>query len=206
MDNQSGKEAILAAIKAQSDAQIAVLEAAWQQEKQRIDDETRTLCARALASSTQEVAMPHGDGTVEVVLRKNELELRYAVVAKVMSLVMDQLHALTTQSDYERILMAWVVEATLALDTTEVDVQVGKRELVLLSDDFLAQTQAQLLAQFGRNTILQRHASGAHDDMGPMVKTLDGKMAYNNTLTARLERYKKQIQQVIFQELFGKVQ
>ncbi len=206
MDNQAGKEAILAAIKGESYAQIAALEATWQQEKQRIDEETNHLCVQATTIQTQELALPHDDRSVEAVLRKSELELRYSLVAKVMTSVLDQLHALARQSDYEQTLTAWVVEAALALDATEVNVQVGKNELNLISDAFLAQAQEQLLTQFGRNTVLYRHAAGAHDDMGPVVKTLDGKMAYNNTLTARLDRYKKQIQQAIFQELFGKVQ
>lgn len=205
-DNEAGKEAILAAIKAESEAQIAALEAAWQQEKQRMDAETQQLCAQAAASQTQPLTLPPDDGGVEAVLRKNELELRYVLVAKVMSLMMDQLHDLATKEVYTKTLMMWIVEAALALDAPQLDVKVGKNEGELLSDDFLAQAQEHLKTQFGRTVVLTRHPAGAHEGMGPLVKTMDGKMAYNNTLTARLDRYKKPIQQAIFQELFGKVE
>jgi len=125
------------------------------------------------------------------------LARREEIISRVFAEARKRLTDLRRSDAYPNILRRLIVEAATGLGGGELIVWANEEDMALLSDDFLAQVAQQL----GSETTLRRAESFVDIEGGVVVGRADGRMRYDNSFAARLERWKDELRNEVYRIL-----
>lgn len=138
---------------------------------------------------------------IEAEQRKLQLKARENLFDETLGRVKEKLRALRERRDYSSILKGWIVEAAVGLAEPELEVNAAEQELKLISDEVLQEAEAEVKAVTGRSVKIERADGPPLQKQGIFLTAREGRLAFNNLVEQRLERYSTVIRRMIYQRM-----
>ena len=104
---------------------------------------------------------------------------------------------------YPSLLEDWIVEAALGLDKESAAVNASASEIPLITDSLLRSAEKRAQRITGKAIRLRREEGKPLSSQGVVLTAEDGRVAYNNQLTTRSLRLRKEIQRLAYEALFN---
>jgi vacuolar-type H+-ATPase subunit E/Vma4 len=155
--------------------------------------EARDAESRLLQSQLEEIARKE-ESAIRNAERKKALQQRDYLWQIVMKELYRKMENLVGTSEYERVLVLWIAEATVGLDRAEAVVSCSFKEKV--TPQMLKQAEELVLASIGKKVQLKISETPL-SAQGIVVSSVDGKVAYNNQLATRIGRYDRQLKELM---------
>ena len=137
--------------------------------------------------------------TAQLEAQRMLLAKREELISQVFAEARKRLAELRRSDAYPHILRRLILEAAAGLGGGELIVWANEEDMALLSDDFLAQVAQRLDPE----TTLRRGESPVDIDGGVIVERADGRMRFDNSFAARLERLRDELRSQVYRILIG---
>ena len=138
---------------------------------------------------------------IEAEQRKIRLKTQEQLFNQAMRRVKEKLRALTERSDYSSIIKGWIVEAAIGLSEEQLTVNGSETEVELITDDLLRQAEAEVKSNTGRTVKITRADAPPLQKQGIFLTAREGRLAFNNLVEARLERYSTVLRRMIYRRM-----
>ncbi len=188
-----------------------------QQEAKKIRDEAEQQAAEIVAGAEKRAksildeAEQRGEEQARVIRSKNEqnieaerrrlrLKAEERLFDRALEKIHEKLEQLRRSDEYPHILRGWIVEAALGLGVDEAEVNAASRERELVSEELLRAAEEEL-REHGGETRLSLSEKSPITGQGVVVEEAGGRLAYNNTVEARLQRYSAEVRRMIYEEI-----
>jgi vacuolar-type H+-ATPase subunit E/Vma4 len=129
------------------------------------------------------------------------LKVREDVSQRILTESSRKLAAMVGTPGYRAILKGWIAEAALGLNAPEAEVLASGPEMAQIDEVLLREAAAELKALSGVEVRLRRSSGHPSAGQGVMVTSADGRMAFNNQVATRIERYQSEIRRLIYESL-----
>jgi vacuolar-type H+-ATPase subunit E/Vma4 len=106
----------------------------------------------------------------------------------------EEMAARIATPSYAQALIYWIAEGAIALEADNVKVASSKNEK--LSDEMIEQAITIVEKVVSRKVKIQRESTPL-STQGVVVSTMDGKIAYNNTINVRFMRLRAEFERVL---------
>ena len=126
--------------------------------------------------------------------RKSELQRSDHLHGLVREKVVGKMTALLGTPGYQDVLVGWIAEAAVGLDHKEAVVRCSFKEHVTAA---MLQEAERLVKDKTGKTVRLRFSEEPLSAQGVMVSSVDGKVAYNNQVATRINRYDREIQELM---------
>ncbi len=195
------KHAEIEAEKIIKDAEKAV-----EQRKSSVGVQLKQIKKEALKKLQQQTANieKNHQATTNLECRRMSLRLRDQIVDEIQQKIIHGIEELINGKDYETTLQNWIIEGILGLQVKEVIVNASAPEIeIIKKKNILKKVQKKTIESFGLEVNI-----ALSDDLpllaqGVVLKSENGRMAFNNQLSTRLLRYQSNIRRMIYEELFN---
>jgi vacuolar-type H+-ATPase subunit E/Vma4 len=138
---------------------------------------------------------------IEAEQRKIRLKNQEDLFHQALRRVKEKLHALRERSNYSSILKGWIVEGAIGLSEEQLLVTTSNEELTLITDKLLREAEAEVKSVTGRNVTIERAEAAPLQKQGIFLTAREGRLAFNNLVEARLERYSTVIRRMIYRSM-----
>jgi len=168
--------------------------------------------ARRKSDTIREEAEERLEKQVEVIRRKYRqlteteqrrirLQAQEEIFSMTLERVRDGLTALRKKPDYPDILKNWIVEGALGLGRDRLHVNGSEHERSLLDSKLLKECEREIAGKNGRQVGLELSPDPPTGGQGVFLSTTDGRLAFNNLVEARLQRYSAGIRRMIYRRI-----
>ncbi|MBN1696377.1 MAG: hypothetical protein JW881_02580 [Spirochaetales bacterium] len=176
----------------------------------------RLAAAEAKASQIMDEAQKKGDeqaalvkrnmeAAIAVEKRRIELRVREDIISRAIDEVKKALYAMIGGPGYRDVLIGWITEAAIGLNTSSARVNTSSREKETLDEKLLRDAEAEIKKITGRNVALSMSKEEPALAQGVVLVAEDGKTAFNNQVPTRLLRYGPEIRRKIHEAFSGEV-
>ena len=140
-----------------------------------------------------------------LVLLKSRQELKSSrkLAAEVMRRVRIRLEEFRKDKNYPSLLEELITEAALGLGVPEALVNGGDAERALMSPELLGRVMKRLTDDFGETVKLSLADEAALDEQGVELSDTEGRRAFRNSFSARLDRKEQDVRDIIESRLQG---
>jgi vacuolar-type H+-ATPase subunit E/Vma4 len=138
---------------------------------------------------------------VEAERRKVLLNTKERLFREAMSRLRDRMGELRQEESYRQVLLGWTAEAALGLEAQELVFNGGSRERELADESFLRDAGEEVRRAGGGDVSLRLSAEAPLAEQGVVLSTADGRVVFNNRLSARLERYGSMLRRMIYRHI-----
>jgi vacuolar-type H+-ATPase subunit E/Vma4 len=159
--------------------------------------------ARSKADEQAESIRRKTLSAVELEIKRRSLEMRDALVHRIMDRVEERFGSMIDEPDYRTTLTNWVVEAAIGLEADAAQVNASHRERPLIDAAMLQRVAERVRAQTGKQVTLTLSEGPPLKGQGVILTTMDGRMAFNNQVRTRMLRKQREIQKQIYDRLFA---
>lgn len=159
--------------------------------------------AREKAEEEAEVARRKVAAGIELEIKRRSLQVRYTMIKSIMAEVAKRLLAMVGTPDYRAVLIDWITEACLGLQTETAQVNASEAERAYIDASLLAEVQKNVTALSGGKMTLTVSEAKPLDAQGVVVTTADGRVAFNNQVPTRMARRQREIQMLIYNAVFS---
>lgn len=140
---------------------------------------------------------------VEAERRKVLLDAKERLFREAMSRLRDRMEELRREESYRQVLLGWTAEAALGLEAQELVFNGGSRERELADESFLRDAGEEVRRAGGGEVSLHLSAEVPLAEQGVVLSSADGRVVFNNRLSARLERYGSMLRRMIYRHIEG---
>ena len=137
--------------------------------------------------------------TAQLEAQRMLLAKREELISQVFAEAQKRLAELRRSDAYPDVLRRLILEAAAGLGNGELIVWANEEDMAMLNDDFLTRVARELDPE----TRLRRGDSPVDIDGGVIVERADGRMRYDNSFAARLERLKDELRSQVYRILIG---
>jgi len=137
--------------------------------------------------------------TAQLEAQRMLLAKREELISQVFAEAQKRLAELRRSDAYPDVLRRLILEAAAGLGNGELIVWANEEDMAMLNDDFLTRVARELDPE----TRLRRGDSPVDIDGGVIVERADGRMRYDNSFGARLERLKDELRSQVYRILIG---
>ena len=141
------------------------------------------------------------ESAISVESRRVSLRVREQVVREMMDGVRSRIDESIGRSEYSDVLFGWIVEAAIGLNVGEASVSVSARERFLVDDGLLRRAEKEVKRLSDRSVSLTLSQETSSLEQGAILTAKGGRLAYNNQLRTRIERYDSEIRRIVYREL-----
>jgi vacuolar-type H+-ATPase subunit E/Vma4 len=138
---------------------------------------------------------------VEAEQRKAHLRAKEQLYHEAMDGIRRRIEALRSEEGYREVLAGWVAEAALGLEAGELILNGGDRERELADGDFLREAEEEIRRAGGGDVSLSLSEEAPLSEPGVVLSSRDGRVVFNNRLSARLERYGSRLRRMIYRHI-----
>jgi len=158
--------------------------------------------AEAEERGEEQVSLLHSKNrqTIEAEQRKLRLKAEERLFDKAMKMIHRRLAKLREEEDYGDILQGLIAEAAIGLSVEKALVYSSQAERDYLSKEFLRRAEEEIRS-YGPPVSLEAATEAKVSGQGVVVEDEDGRLSYNNTMEARLQRYAAQLRRMIYEEI-----
>jgi len=204
---ESQNTSLLSGITEQAEAEVKkITEDAERQAKEIVEGGRKK--AESIRRDAEEKGRKQAEGilkknaqAIEAEQRKLRLKAQEELFAKAMGRVKEKLQSLTERSDYRSILKYWIAEGAIGLSEDKLRVNASEQELKLITDGLLREAEAEVKSVTGRLVKIERTDQPPMQKQGVFLTARDGRLAFNNLVEARLDRYSTVIRRMIYQRM-----
>lgn len=189
-----------------------------EQEAERIRDEAERQAreivenARRKADEIRRDAQERGEQQGEILRQKNEqniqaeqrkrrLKVQEDLFTLALQKIRETLQEYVDRPEYAEILKGWITEGAIGLGQDELIVNGSASEREILTDSFLKDVEKDVEEQTGRRVKISLSDSSPLQKQGVLLSTQDGRLAFNNVVEARLQRYSTSIRKMIYERI-----
>ena len=140
---------------------------------------------------------------ISVESKRIELKVREKIVTNITNKVKEKIAEKAESPSYPEILRGWILEAAIGLGEEEAVINGSQKELKIMTDSFLRETEKKYNALTGRNLSLKRTEKNPLFVQGIILLSKDNRTAFNNQVPTRLMRYQSEIMKMIYKEYFA---
>lgn len=138
---------------------------------------------------------------IEAEQRKRRLKAQEELFALALKKVRESLQNLIGQSEYSDVLRGWVVEGAVGLGQEDLLVNASAEERKLLTDQLLKQAEKKAEKETGRQVKISLSQEAPLQKQGVFLTASNGRLAFNNTIEARMQRYSTVIRKMIYRQI-----
>ena len=158
--------------------------------------------ARAKAQEQAEAAKKKIISAAEREVKRRSMRIRDTVMQDIMDRVEKKLGSMTGDENYRSVLIGWLTEAAIGLDTESAGVNASSEERKLIDDKMLSEVTERVRRQTGGQVELTLSDAEPLKSQGVVLTAADGRTAFNNQVKTRMLRNKREIQTLIYNTLF----
>lgn len=197
-------EGILAEAEQQARQVLADQENELRLKLQRAEEQAAALLREAEAHDKAQVVqiMNEARARSENEKRKADLTFRQQLESQLINAAVQHLAGDIGQAGYADVLCAWIVEAAIGLDAEAATVLCSESELPQLQDQLLRRAERDILKFCGKSVALSPGGINSLNRQGVMLVAAGGRLAYDNTVPARLERKRPLVRKLLHTALF----
>jgi vacuolar-type H+-ATPase subunit E/Vma4 len=159
--------------------------------------------AQKEAEKQSEVAKRKILSGVELELKRRSMHARDAAIQEIMGRVTQRLDSMIGQPHYRSVLINWIAEAFVGLDTESAEINTSEKERALIDEQLLAEATGKINAQIGKQITLTFSNAMPLKSQGVVLTAANGHTAFNNQVRTRILRSQRQIQTLIYNTLFS---
>ena len=206
-DPDAAKKNLIEGISADAEEQAAKIieeaENAAMERKAAADAQISRITADAEKALREKILRIERDADIrrETALRKISLETREKTYRKIADLAERRFQDSVGRPEYLEIIRGWIVEAALGLSSTELEVNCSAAERKAVTS-VLADAQQEIDERGGGKVNIAVSQDPPLAAFGVVVVSKDGRMAFNNQIHNRIDRYQSEIRKLIFNRLF----
>jgi vacuolar-type H+-ATPase subunit E/Vma4 len=141
--------------------------------------------------------------SLTVALKRITLKNRDLLFKQILARVHEKLGRLVREKNYRQILLVWIVEAAVGLDSPRVRINASTEELELIDSKLITEAKAKIKALTKKDVEIVKTDAPALALQGVLVTAADGKTAFNNQVATRISRYQRGIRKIIYSRLLG---
>jgi vacuolar-type H+-ATPase subunit E/Vma4 len=197
-DIESDARAEAAGILKEAEAQAADKKRYAQQQVESILNEARVK-ARDRAEAIQKKAAWAAQREV----KRRSLRRRADVLQDVLDRVEKRLAAMIDDGEYRSSLVNWIAEAAVGLGASRAEVNASEKERAMIDDRLLSEAAEKVRTTTGAQVALGLSASPPLAAQGVVLTASDGRTAFNNQVTTRMLRSRREIHAMIHDCLFA---
>ena len=205
---ETGKEAILSGIKKDAESEAArILEDSRRRaedRKESAEKQAKSIVREAeksLADQKESIRRSVQSGQENSIKRMHLTSLD-RVIREVVQKAEEKLERMIEDPAYRKVILEWIVEAGVGLDTHAAGVRASAKEELRIDDDLLKEARKRIEELTGRPIALARSEERPMTVQGVVLSSEDGKRAYNNLVKTRIERYRTEIRDLIYRRVF----
>jgi vacuolar-type H+-ATPase subunit E/Vma4 len=195
--------------KAQEEAEKVIKEAEAQaaERKKYLDKQVSTILREA-----EEKARVQADfiksktlSGVDIEIKRKKLNVRDRMLGEIQGLVKKNLEELIAKESYREVLINWISEAMIGLGAEHAFVNASVQEKNIIDESLLAAAEKKVKIISGRRVKLELSGEPAALSQGVFLMSGDGRTAFDNRVSVRLLRKQREINTLIYKQLFGDV-
>ena len=138
------------------------------------------------------------DSVIATETRRNSLKVHEQIINITLDKVREKLESFIETSDYRQILISWIVEAAIGLNEPEVEVNASAREMAVIDDNLLGETEEKLYEITGLRVKMKKSNNDPLHAQGVVLKSKSGRTAFSNQVSTRILRYQSEIRKIIY--------
>ena len=163
-------------------------------------DEVRQT-ARERAEQQGEVLRHKNEQNIQAEQRKRRLKVQEDLFTLALQKIRDTLQEFRGRTEYADILKGWITEGAIGLGQDQLIVNGSAPERKILTDSFLRNAEKEVEKQTGRQVRISLSDGPPLQKQGVLLSTQDGRLAFNNMVEARLQRYSTSIRKMIYERI-----
>ena len=125
------------------------------------------------------------------------------VSLQVLDIVRENFRKMTGSDKYRDVLKGWIVEAFLGLGSEEAEINTTKDERKLIDAELLSSAEKELKAMGIKKCSLDLSKDAPIKSQGVILKNSTGKLIYNNTVEARINRKMQYIRSMVASDILS---
>ncbi|MGC9313086.1 MAG: V-type ATP synthase subunit E [Sediminispirochaetaceae bacterium] len=138
---------------------------------------------------------------IEAEQRKRRLKAQEELFALALKKIRESLQNQIGRPEYSDVLRGWVVEGAVGLGQEDLLVNATAEERKLLTDTLLKQAEKKAEEETGRRVKISLSKEAPLQKQGVFLTTGSGRLAFNNTVEARMQRYSTVIRKMIYRQI-----
>lgn len=207
--DQQGKAELISGIEGDAKKEAeGLIKNAKEYEKDRKDANARKL-AEIKRDADQKLKKQIEDinrgnaSSITVEKRRISLKVQDKLVTQITGAVREKLRKMIDSPEYKDILLDWIVEGAIGLNSPQASVNATTAELPLITDDLLKAAEEKVKKIIEKQVKLTKSEDDPLLSQGVSLTAKDGRTAFNNQVTTRLLRYQSKTRKIIYSSLFN---
>lgn len=140
--------------------------------------------------------------SISVEKKRVALKVRETVINNVFALVKEKIESKMDDPNYPEVVRGWILEAAIGLGEDKAIVNGGAKELSIMDDNFLRETEERYTDLTDGKIKLQKSDKNPLFAQGVVLSSENNKTAFTNQVPTRLLRYQADIRKTIYNEIF----
>jgi len=138
---------------------------------------------------------------IEAERRRMRLKAQEELFSLALKKVRDSLSTLKGKPEYPGILKGWIVEGAIGLGQDRLSVNSSTEERPLLTGSLLKEAEKEIGEKTGRRVKIELSKEAPLMSQGVFLSSANGRLAFNNLIEARLQRYSTAVRKMIYQQI-----
>ena len=159
--------------------------------------------ARKEAQEQAEAAKKKIFSGLKLELKRRSMRIQDSIMQEVKDKAEQKINSMTNETSYREVLINWITEAAIGLDTNSAQINASEKERTLINDQLISETEQKIQTKTGRRITLRLADVVALKRQGVIVTAADGRTAYNNQVKTRIQRKEREIRMLIYETLFA---
>ena len=159
--------------------------------------------ARKEAQEQAEAAKKKIFSGLKLELKRRSMRIQDSIMQEVKDKAEQKINSMTNETSYREVLINWITEAAIGLDTDSAQINALEKERTLINDQLISETEQKIQTKTGRKITLRLADAVALRRQGVVVTAADGRTAYNNQVKTRIQRKEREIRMLIYETLFA---
>ena len=139
--------------------------------------------------------------SLKLEIKRRSMHSQDIVIQSILDKVEKKLSTMITEAGYRSVLVNWITEAAIGLDTESAFVNATEKERMLIDDNLLSEAMEKISSQSGRKIELKLSDEQPLKFQGIVLTAADGRTAFNNQVKTRMLRNQRKIRALIYKNI-----
>ena len=140
---------------------------------------------------------------VELEVKRLSMRSQDSIVRDIMARVEQKLGTMIDDPNYRSVLINWITEAAIGLQAESAEVNASERERPMIDGEMLSEAGRKVHERAGKQVTLTLSDAQPLKAQGVVLTAADGRTAFNNQVTTRMQRRQRDIRTMIYDTLFS---
>ncbi len=159
--------------------------------------------ARKEAQKQAEAAKKKMFSGLKLELKRRSMRIQDSIMQEIKDRVEQKINSMSSDINYRDVLINWITEAVIGLDTESAQINASEKERALINDQLISEVAEKIQTKTGRKITLQLSDTIPLKRQGIVVTAADGRTAFNNQVKTRIQRKEREIRMLIYENLFA---